>query len=546
MAVSEATLINAGVLVGLLTAEAVAKLRLQAKRERLGLVEVATRAGRFPEAALYQALADIRGIPFLQQAELKADHEVLAMLPRQTRQQRLMLPVRVEEGSRLLVLADPDDRLSLERVERATGMVFKPALAAPEALKKAILKSRQAGQTSAQAVVQPIEAPETNDPVRLLDDIMKEAYLRRASDIHFEPQQGGMRIRLRVDGHMQEYPRSLSEADEEGLLNRIKVLAGLDIAEQRMAQDGAMKYVFVDWNMPETDIRVATIPTRWGERGTLRILGEETGQLSLQELGMSEEILHEFDRAINRSHGMILVTGPTGSGKSTTLYAAIRELRINEVNVLTVEDPVEQTIDGITQVQVSSKVGFAQALRSFLRHDPDVILVGEIRDRETVEIGLRAAMTGHLVMSTLHTNDSVAAVTRLADIGAERYLIGATLIGVLAQRLARRLCTHCRQKRPARPEELRILNLPEDSDTELFEPVGCSFCMGTGFFGRIGFFEALWIDQDLRLAIAEGAGEREIRRLASDLRALWQDCCHKILNGDVAFSEVIHFRPEVV
>jgi type IV pilus assembly protein PilB len=305
-----------------------------------------------------------------------------------------------------------------------------------------------------------------------------------------------------------------------------------------------MKYAVMNWNMPGTDIRVATVPSRWGERCTLRILGKETGQLSLKDLGMSGEMLDEFGRAINRPHGMILVTGPTGSGKSTTLYAAIRELQINEVNVLTVEDPIEQTIEGITQVQVSSKMGFAQALRSFLRHDPDVILVGEMRDRETVDIGLRAAMTGHLVMSTLHTNDSVAAVTRLADIGAERYLIGATLIGVLAQRLARRLCNHCRRKRPAEPEELRVLNLPEDSGVELFEPVGCSFCLGTGFLGRIGFFETLWINQDLRLAIAEGVGEREIRRLASNLRTLWQDCCHKVLSGDVALAEVLHLRPE--
>jgi type II secretory ATPase GspE/PulE/Tfp pilus assembly ATPase PilB-like protein len=371
---------------------------------------------------------------------------------------------------------------------------------------------------------------------------MKEVYLRRASDVHFEPMEDGMRIRLRVDGQMQEYSRVLTRADEEALMNRIKVLAGLDIAEQRMAQDGAMKYSITNWNIPETDIRVATIPTRWGERGTMRILGQETGRLSLEQLGMPAKMLGEFRCSIKRPYGMILVTGPTGSGKSTTLYGAIRELEVEALNVLTVEDPVEQTIAGISQVQVSTKVGFAQALRSFLRHDPNVILVGEMRDRETVEIGLRAAMTGHLVMSTLHTNDSVGAVTRLADIGAERFLIGSTLIGVLAQRLARRLCAHCREKRPATAEELRILDVSDPVD--IFEPVGCSFCLGKGYRGRIGLFEALWIDHDLKLAIAEGAGEGQIRATAKNLRTLWRDGRDKVLGGQVSLADVLHLRPE--
>jgi type IV pilus assembly protein PilB len=540
MAVSETTLIDAGIEVGLLTEESVHGFRLQAKRERLRLLEVVTRAGRFPVAALYQALADSRGLPFLQLAELKADKEALALLPRNSRQQRLMLPVRKTDGTRLLVLGDPDDRLSLDLVERATGESYQPAMADPEALRVAMRRSGEGAPGGGQAA----EAAEESDPVRLLDDIMKEVYLRRASDVHFEPLEEMMRIRLRVDGQMQEYSRLLTKADEEALMNRIKVLAGLDIAEQRMAQDGALKYSIMNWNIPETDIRVATIPTRWGERGTMRILGQETGQLSLEQLGMPPRMLGDFRRSIARPYGMILVTGPTGSGKSTTLYAAIRELQVGALNVLTVEDPVEQAIDGISQVQVSVKVSFAQALRSFLRHDPDVILVGEMRDRETAETGLRAAMTGHLVMSTLHTNDSVGAVTRLADIGAERFLIGSTLIGVLAQRLARRLCPHCRRKRPALRDELRILNLPEDGGVELYDPVGCSFCLGSGFRGRIGLFEALWVDRDLSLAITDGAGEGQIRDTAKNLRTLWEDSCDKVVSGDVALAEVQHLRPE--
>nr|WP_321465081.1 GspE/PulE family protein [uncultured Desulfobulbus sp.] len=539
MAVTEATLIEAGIRVGLVDAVALKGLRLQAKRERLPLLEVVTRAGRFPEVALYQALADSHQMEFFHPSDLKGDAEALAMLPRTMRQQKPVLPVR-RKGERYLVLADPEDLLSVERAERAVGCRFIPALAEPRALRTAVLLSGDGGTVA--AIAQGGDGD--NDPVELFDQVMKEVYLRRASDIHFEPIEGGMRVRLRVDGQMQDYGRLLSMAEQEALMNRIKVLASLDIAEQRMAQDGALKYTISDWDIPETDIRVATIPTRWGERGTMRILGQETGNLSLEDLGMPPEILGEFRRGIARPYGMILVTGPTGSGKSTTLYAAIRELNVDKMNVLTVEDPVEQPIVGVSQVQVSGKVNFAQALRSFLRHDPDVILVGEMRDRETVEIGMRAAMTGHLVLSTLHTNDSVGAVTRLADIGAERFLIGSTLIGVLAQRLVRRLCRHCRKKRAASPDELRLLGRPEQGDLEIYEPVGCSFCLGSGYRGRVGIYEALWIDNNLRVAIAEGAGENEIRRMATGLRSLWQDGCAKVLAGEAALNDVLHLRAE--
>jgi type IV pilus assembly protein PilB len=365
-------------------------------------------------------------------------------------------------------------------------------------------------------------------------------YLRRASDIHFEPSAFGMRVRLRVDGHLQEYGRTLGGAESEALMTRLKVLSSLDIAEQRMAQDGGLSYQVAGWEIPPTDIRVATVPTKFGERATLRLLGQETGRLSLEKLGMPEGILSGFRQAIDRPHGMILVTGPTGSGKSTTLYAALRELDADDLNILTVEDPVEQIMDGITQVQVTNKVSFGQALRSFLRHDPDVILVGEIRDMETAETALKASMTGHLVLSTLHTNDAVGAVSRLVDIGAERYLIGSTLIGVLAQRLVRRLCPHCRQSRSSTEEERKQLGMEGKTDLQLFDPQGCPHCLGSGFLGRVGLFEALWLDPELSVSIAAGASEDEIRRQAKGLKTLWQDGCEKVLNGDTALTEVLH------
>ena len=539
MPVSEAVLINAGVQAGLVDAESISDLKLKARRERIRLLEAVTRAGRFPESALYQALADLRGMPFLQPRDLKPDAELMAKLPRNVVQRRLMLPVKQEDQGYLLALADPDDQISLDSAGRATGETFRPALADPGALEVAIRRYPWDGQARTQSTESSGEA----DSIRLFDNIMKEAYLRRASDIHLEPFESGMRIRLRVDGHLQEYNRPLSPIEGEALMNRLKVLAGLDIAEQRMAQDGGMSYRVEQWDIPATDVRVATVPTRWGERATMRLLGQETGQLTLEKLGMPERILNEFRDAITRPHGMILVTGPTGSGKSTTLYAALRELDTDDQNILTVEDPVEQAIPGITQVPMTGKVSFAQALRSFLRHDPDVILVGEIRDEETVETGLRAAMTGHLVLSTLHTNNAVGAVTRLADIGAEHYLIGSTLIGVLAQRLVRRLCHHCRGRRVASLEERRLLAMEGDDTLEIYEPKGCPICLGTGFLGRIGLFEALWIDEQLSRTIAAGAGEEEIRLGAKSLKSLWRDGCEKVLSGDTCLTEILYLKP---
>lgn len=282
MAVSEAKLIDAGIQVGLVSAKTVNSLKLQAKRERLKLLEMVTRTCRFPETALYRALADIRQVPFLIPRDLVPDREAMKLLPDRIWSQRLMIPLQGVNGSRILALSDPDDRLGLERVERATGRTYRPGLAEPEIIRAVLAR------TEADAGKRHAAAPETGDrggetdSVTLLDDIMKEVYLRRASDVHFEPGETGMRIRLRVDGQMQEYFKPMTRGDEEGLLNRVKVLAGLDIAEQRMAQDGAMTYEVMGWDIPETDIRVATIPTKWGERCTMRILGQDTEDFTLE------------------------------------------------------------------------------------------------------------------------------------------------------------------------------------------------------------------------------------------------------------------------
>lgn len=527
MPISEKTLISAGVQAGLINNDALADMRVLSRRERLSLTEVVTREGRFPASALYQAVAELRGIPYLSPNELKVDPDLLKKMPVNLMQRRLFLPVQCD-GVSVVVMADPDDHVAIDSARRIAGNHIRPALTDPDALQNAV--NRIFGEGSSRN-------KEQTDPTMLLDEIMKEAYLRRASDIHFEPEEEGMKVRYRADGHLQDFRRPLDATERDGVTTRIKVLSALDIAEQRETQDGSFTYKVIDWNIPEADIRVATVPTRWGERVTMRLLGQETADLSLEQLGMPDTVLQEFKGVINKPHGIVLVTGPTGSGKSTTLYAALRALDAHKLNILTVEDPVEQYVDGISQVQVTEKVGFAKALRSFLRHDPDVMLVGEIRDMETADIALKASLTGHLVLSTLHTNDAAGAVTRLSDIGCERYLVSSTLLAVIAQRLVRRLCPKCRVEKTATDYEAKLMKRGGET-LIIWEPKGCANCLGTGYQGRTGLYEILIVDHALSQLIADGAGEDQIRREASRLFSLMDDGWVKVLEGKTSIEEV--------
>ena len=285
-------------------------------------------------------------------------------------------------------------------------------------------------------------------------------------------------------------------------------------------------------------MRVATIPTRFGERATMRILGQGTADLSLAQLGIPEHLLKPLKKAVRKPHGIILVTGPTGSGKSTTLYSVLRELSVNDLNIMTVEDPIEQVVEGTSQVQVTEKVTFAKALRSFLRHDPDVMLVGEIRDKETAETAVRAAMTGHMVLSTLHTNSAVAAMSRLADIGCPSYLVASTLVGVVAQRLLRRICKHCKLTYLANEDDKLMLNL--DGEVELSRGEGCAHCSGSGYSGRVGIYETLWTNAELQQLINQSKSDEEIMHKAIEcglLSTLWDDAKIKVLEGITTLQE---------
>ncbi|MCG3117791.1 MAG: Flp pilus assembly complex ATPase component TadA [Candidatus Manganitrophus sp. SA1] len=536
MAITDEQLVEVAVKEGLIDAEMVAMLRLRARRDRIALLDAVTSHGRFPVATLYRALADLRRLPFVDLSALpRLSPSLVQRLPTEMIQFLRVLPISEEGETVLIATADPDDRATLEAVARILGRPVKIALADPTALNEAT--ERALAELSRQPVTG--VAAVAADPVILLDRIFKEAFLRRASDIHLEPYPHGIRVRLRVDGWLQVF-QTLGMQEGSGVVSRIKVLAGLDIAEQRAPQDGGFSYRLSRGADRTVDIRVATSPTRWGERATLRLLGMETSDLTLEAIGMSPQEMIQFRRVIKQPHGLILLTGPTGSGKSTTLYAALREINRPELNILTVEDPIEYVIAGISQIQVDGeKVTFASTLRALLRHDPDVLMVGEIRDAETAGVALKAAMTGHLVLSTLHTHSACGAVSRLADLGCERYLIGSTLAGVIAQRLVRRLCARCKRSRPALAKEAALLKV-EGRDVEIYDAVGCASCLGSGYRGRVGLFETLWMDRMLAQRISRGATEEDLAEAASGkFTTLFTDGCAKVLAGITSLDEVL-------
>lgn len=533
MAINEAMLIDSATALGLIEAERVDELRQTARRERCTLMEMLMRHYRLPESAFYQAVATHHKLPFLQPEQLVVDKEIIAKIPVNTLTRRQVFPAKIGDDYYLAML-DPMDSVSLDSVSRSLDKVLYPAISDPDGLSYAI------------AALQTNHAKtEEFDSVAVFNHIMKQAHVRRASDIHIEPDKTFTRIRMRVDGHMQTLGMRLTKEDSEALINRVKVLANMDISEQRKPQDGGFSYAVKDWKLPETDIRAASAPIRWGERITLRILGEDNNLLNLDNLGMPDLVLERLKHLLNNPYGMLLVTGPTGSGKSTTLYACLREMDASQINILTVEDPVEQTMHNISQVQVSSKVDFADALRSFLRHDPDVILVGEIRDLETAETAIKSAMTGHLVLSTLHTNSAIGAVSRLANLGCDRYLVGSTLAGVLAQRLVRRLCTACKQPHQLTADEAKLFQVDiSDNSIHVFKAKGCPACSNTGYVGRLGLYEMLWIDNELGEQIANGASEQELK-LCQDYYSLWQAAAEKVLQGETSLNEVRNLYEKV-
>ena len=383
--------------------------------------------------------------------------------------------------------------------------------------------------------------------IRLVNSLISQAIKEHASDIHVEPAERDLVVRFRIDGILYEKIRPPKKL-QASIISRIKIQAGLNIAEKRLPQDGRIRIKIAG---KDIDIRVASAPTTYGERITMRLLDRSNVLLNLTDLGFSPDHLTTMNQLIERSHGIILVTGPTGSGKTTTLYAALSVINRPDLNILTIEDPVEYQLEGISQTQISPKISltFASGLRSFLRHDPDVIMVGEVRDLETAEIAIQAALTGHLVLSTVHTNDAPGAITRLVDMGVEPFLVASSIIGILAQRLVRTLCPGCKESYTATTEEIRNLGLSPEMVgpmPKLWRGKGCTACFGTGYLGRTGIYEFMMPSDDIRQLILQNVDSTTMKRKAQaqGMRTLREDGARKVLAGITSSAEVLRVTSE--
>lgn len=451
-----------------------------------------------------------------------------------------------------LAMADPMDMAAIDDISIVTNLQIEPYIATTRDILAAIDRCYGASETldaarrftQERAQLRGGAADDDTDVsdapiVQLVRSLIEQAIRQRASDIHIEALENKVRVRYRIDGALYErmvYDNSLLPA----ISTRIKILGGMDISEKRKPQDGRMS-IMVD--RQDYDIRISSLPTVHGEKIVMRLSSKLNLTRNKKDLGLPPDEMERFNHMLASPFGIILVTGPTGSGKSTTLYTALSELNKEAVNIVTVEDPVEADIEGINQVQVNNKVdlNFASALRSILRQDPDIIMIGEIRDRETAAIAVQASITGHLVVSTLHTNNAVGTLNRMADMGVERYLIADSVVGVIAQRLVRKLCSHCKKMRPATSEEKRVLRMNTQEDVNVYEPCGCDFCSHTGYYGRIGVFEIMEVNDEIRDLIAENGTTEELERAArnSGMRTLRENGINYVLNGTTSVEEML-------
>ncbi|HEX5309892.1 MAG TPA: ATPase, T2SS/T4P/T4SS family [Solirubrobacteraceae bacterium] len=501
--------------------------------------------------ALARALAERYGLDHLDLDVFPVDMGAANLVANTAAKRYQAVPVAfVDKRTLLLAMADPANVLAVDDVAIMTGYEVRVAVSSPEAIGDLISRmARLDDVVSGQAAIEEAEEAsaevvnlhETADDapvVKLVNQIVAQAVELGASDVHLSPDGTELRVRVRVDGILQDIttvPRRLAA----GVVSRVKIMAELDISERRLPQDGRVSLT-VDGR--HIDLRVVTLPSVHGESIVMRILDKDSVVMKLEKLGMADSERERFERAFNETHGAVLVTGPTGSGKSTTLYAALLALNTPEKNIITVEDPVEYQLEGITQVQVSTKVGltFATGLRAMVRADPDVIMVGEIRDRETAQIAVESALTGHLVLSTLHTNDAPSAITRLVEMGIEPFLVASALDCVLAQRLARMLCPGCKQRAIVPAEVLRENGYKVLVDLEAYEPVGCRRCNGTGYRGRIGLYEVMTLTSEVRTLALERRSADEIRDAAvkQGMRRLRDDGLEKVRQGLTSVAEV--------
>ncbi len=520
--------------------------------QRLG--EILVERSAITQEQLMQALQLQLGLPRAELSEPSVPVELARYVPKALAQRFTCVPVRLEGGRLYVAMADPLDFAAQEALRQRTGKDIAPMLAPKTAVLRAIshLYSDQGAARAMEEMQQEVpcstqtqQAREANSgpTIRFVDALIDRAFTERASDIHLEPQGDGMLVRMRIDGQLRNVLTVPSQL-QDTVTCRLKIMGGMDISQRKRPQDGE---AVVQVRQHELDLRIASIPTIYGEKLVVRLLDKTTRPITRQTLGLGPEELEQYDRLLAHSSGVVLIVGPTGAGKSTTMYAMLRELAGEAVNIVSLEDPVEYKIPGVNQCQIHEQTGltFAGGLRAILRQDPDIIAVGEIRDGETAAIATRAAITGHLVISTLHTNDAILAVDRLKDIGVESYLIAGTLRGVISQRLVRRLCPHCRRSYVPQDYERRLLGLEKEEGTEFFTADGCPECSNTGYFGRTAVFEIFLVNRRLQGLIQSGAAYDTLRQAAleSGFVPMRESCARLVRRGVTSLEEaakVIH------
>jgi type IV pilus assembly protein PilB len=526
------------------------------EQRRLGrsLGRVLVDLGVLTEGQLVAALATQIGLKFVDLSDYPVDGSAVSKVPDAVCRRHNALPIGYEDGKLLVAMADPANVFAMDDIRSMTGMEVKPVVATkPDVL--AAINRYHRGEDELDELTSAMDLTDDEDDLTKVKEIVEDAPIvkfvnllitqaiqDRASDIHIEPTERDLRVRFRIDGVLHEIMRS-PKTITSGVTSRLKIMADINIAERRIPQDGRLS---VNANGKKIDLRVATLPTVWGEKVVMRILDNSTAMMKLSDLGFGDENYEVYSKSFVKPYGMILVTGPTGSGKSTTLYATLNIVSKPEVNVITVEDPVEYRIPGINQVQANPKAGltFAAALRSILRSDPDIVLLGEIRDRETAHIAIEAALTGHLVLSTLHTNDAPSAIVRLTEMGIEPFLVGSALDCVLAQRLARKLCGKCKEAYvPSREalEEMRFPWSPDEPPPTLYRPIGCSACSKTGYKGRLALHEVMAVSEEIEKLAVEHASALTISKVALEqgMITLRNDGLSKVKAGHTSMEEIL-------
>ncbi|MCA1831543.1 MAG: Flp pilus assembly complex ATPase component TadA [Actinobacteria bacterium] len=538
---------------GLLDAAQLETARAEQARTKGSLGRVLIELGMVTEGALVAALAKQIGLPFVDLGDVQIDPVASSAISENLCRRYSCIPIAYEDNKIVVAMSDPANVLALDDIRTITGLEVKAVVATRTDVMAAIDGQNRMDQSvedvAAAAAAEEIEIDDLSKVKELVEDapivkfvnlLITQAVQERASDIHIEPQEREVRIRTRIDGVLHEVMRS-PKSIQSGVISRLKIMSDINIAERRIPQDGRVGLVV---GGKAVDLRVATLPTVYGEKVVIRILNKSSVMLNLQDLGFSDNNFTRFESSFKKPYGMILVTGPTGSGKSTTLYATLNILNQAESNIITVEDPVEYRLAGVNQIQINQKAGltFASALRSILRSDPDIVLIGEIRDRETAQIAVEAALTGHLVLSTLHTNDAPSAITRLNEMGIEPFLVSSAVDCVLAQRLIRVLCERCKEPYLPTEEALVEAKIPIDGDIpKLYRAVGCSNCAKTGYRGRLAVHEVMLKSEEIERLTAERRSAEEIGRIAREqgMTTLRADGIAKVLDGKTSLEEIM-------